>query len=108
MQSTTRASQRVARRAQLVGAALSVFSRDGVAAASVDDIVRAAGVAKGTFYLYFATKDDAVNAVAERMVEGVANRIEAVATAVDRSPVERLVAFGRPCARSAASRTSAI
>ena len=75
-------------------AALSVFSRAGVAAASVDDIVRAAGVAKGTFYLYFATKDDAVNAVAEHMVEGVADRIEAVATDPDRSPVERLLAFG--------------
>ena len=94
MQSTTRASQRVARRAQLVGAALSVFSRDGVAATSVDDIVRAAGVAKGTFYLYFATKDDVVNAVAEQMVEGVADRIAVVATDASRSPVERLLAFG--------------
>ena len=94
MQSTTRAAQRVARRAQLVEAALSVFSRQGVAATSVDDIVRAAGVAKGTFYLYFTTRDDVVNAVAERMVEGVADRIEAVATDPGRSPLERLLAFG--------------
>lgn len=85
---------REVRRQELVNATLAVFSAKGVAATSVDDIVRAAGVAKGTFYLYFSAKDDAVNAVAEQMVEGVANRIEAVATAVDRSPVERLVAFG--------------
>lgn len=94
MESTKRASQRVTRRAELVEAALSVFSTEGVATASVDDIVRAAGVAKGTFYLYFATKDDVVNAVAEQMVEGVADRIEAVAADPSRSPVERLLAFG--------------
>ena len=51
----------------------------GVSATSVDDIVSAAGVAKGTFYLYFATKDDVVNAVASSLVESVAQRIEAIA-----------------------------
>ena len=87
-------SRRTVRRQELVEAAVAVFSAKGVSAASVDDIVRAAGVAKGTFYLYFATKDDAVNAVAAAMVEGVAARIEAAATDASRSPVERLLAFG--------------
>jgi AcrR family transcriptional regulator len=73
---------------------MAVFSAKGVAATSVDDIVRAAGVAKGTFYLYFDTKDDAVNAVAERMVEGVADRAEAVASAPGRSPIEQLLGLG--------------
>lgn len=89
-----RSSRREVRRQELLEAAVAVFSAKGVATASVDDIVRAAGVAKGTFYLYFATKDDAVNAVATAMVEGVAERIQAVATDSTRSPVERLLAFG--------------
>jgi AcrR family transcriptional regulator len=88
-----RTARREVRRRELVDAAVVVFSAKGVAAASVDDIVRAAGVAKGTFYLYFATKDDAVNAVATSMVEGVADRVKAVATDPTRSPVERLLAF---------------
>ena len=87
-------SRREVRRQELVDAAVAVFSAKGVSAASVDDIVRAAGVAKGTFYLYFTTKDDAVNAVAAAMVEGVATRVEAAATDPSRSPVERLLAFG--------------
>jgi AcrR family transcriptional regulator len=91
---TARTARRETRRQELVEAAVAVFSAKGVSAASVDDIVRAAGVAKGTFYLYFAAKDDAVNAVASSMVEGVADRIEAVATDPKRSPVERLLAFG--------------
>jgi AcrR family transcriptional regulator len=89
-----RSSRREVRRQELVDAAVAVFSTKGVAAASVDNIVRAAGVAKGTFYLYFATKGDAVNAVASAMVEGVAERVRAVATDATRSPVERLLGFG--------------
>jgi len=91
---TNPTSRRDVRRQELVEAAVAVFSAKGVSTASVDDIVRAAGVAKGTFYLYFATKDDAVNAVGASMVERVADRIEAVAADSARSPVERLLAFG--------------
>ncbi|HEY6014490.1 MAG TPA: helix-turn-helix domain-containing protein, partial [Candidatus Limnocylindrales bacterium] len=64
--------RREATRRTLLDAAMRVFSAKGVAATSVDDIVRAAGLAKGTFYLYFATKDEAVDAVAAAMVERVA------------------------------------
>ena len=91
---TRRPDRRAARRRALVEAAVSVFSQKGVAAASVDDIVRAAAVAKGTFYLYFTTKDDAVSAVAAWMVEDVASRVEAIVNDADRSPAERLLAFG--------------
>ena len=93
-QAENRSARREVRHKALVEAAVSVFAAKGVAATSVDDIVRAAGVAKGTFYLYFATKDDLVNAVATSMVEGVADRIEALAADPARSPVERLLAFG--------------
>jgi AcrR family transcriptional regulator len=44
------------RRAQLVQAAQAVFAQRGYHAATVDDITKAAGVAKGTFYLYFDEK----------------------------------------------------
>jgi AcrR family transcriptional regulator len=83
------------RRRELIDAALKVFASTGVTATSVDDIVRAAGVAKGTFYLYFDTKDDIVSAVAERMVEGVGEQFDAVMADRDRSPVERILAVGR-------------
>jgi len=71
------------------------FAAEGVAATSVDDIVRAASVAKGTFYLHFETKDDIVVAVAQQVIEGVSDRIEESAMDGRRTPVERLVAFGR-------------
>lgn len=89
------AERRESRRGALVDAAFGVFMDRGVAASSVDDIVEAAGVAKGTFYLYFRTKDDAINAVAERVVEGVAGTVERAAAAPGLSAVERLVTLGR-------------
>ena len=51
-----RPSLRDERRSSLLAAALKVFSDKGYHAATVDDITRAAGVAKGTFYLYFQEK----------------------------------------------------
>ena len=44
------------RRTRLLNAAREVFSQKGFHAATVDDITKAAGVARGTFYLYFAEK----------------------------------------------------
>ena len=44
------------RRAALLAAARQVFSQKGYHPATVDDITRVAGVAKGTFYLYFSEK----------------------------------------------------
>lgn len=92
---TRSAERRESRRGALVDAAFAVFMEKGVAASSVDDIVAAAGVAKGTFYLYFQTKDDAINAVAERVVDGVARTVETAAATPGLSPVERLLTLGR-------------
>jgi AcrR family transcriptional regulator len=45
---------------------LQVLGERGFHAARIDDIVRAAAVSHGTFYLYFANKDDLVRALAVR------------------------------------------
>jgi len=47
-----------ARRAAIVEAARSVFAGRGFQGASLDDIARAADVAKGTLYLYFSNKEE--------------------------------------------------
>jgi AcrR family transcriptional regulator len=45
------------RRAQILDAARQSFVKRGVAATTVDAVAKAAGVAKGTVYLYFDSKD---------------------------------------------------
>jgi AcrR family transcriptional regulator len=77
-----RSVDRQARRVELVSAAAALFAERGVANTTVSDIVKAAGVAQGTFYLYFGSKDDAVLAVVESMGETIVDRASArVATA---------------------------
>jgi AcrR family transcriptional regulator len=49
-------------------AAEGLFIKNGVAATSVDDIVALADVAKGTFYLHFASKDRLLAALQQRFV----------------------------------------
>jgi AcrR family transcriptional regulator len=43
--------------------ALALFEKKGVDDTSVNDIVQEAGIAKGTFYLYYSNRDDLINAV---------------------------------------------
>lgn len=50
-------------RATLVEAARQVFERDGFLDARITDITQTAGVAAGTFYTYFASKEEALEAV---------------------------------------------
>jgi len=51
------------RRLELIEAALGVLRTRGPAAARVEDVTEAAGAAKGTFYLYFASWEDLLVAV---------------------------------------------
>src|ERR1700686_2848936 len=46
------------RTAEILEAARKVFAKKGFSDATVDDIANAAGVAKGTVYLYYSSKRD--------------------------------------------------
>jgi AcrR family transcriptional regulator len=78
------------RRAQLVEAALECFREQGVPATTVSDIVKRAGVAQGTFYLYFDTKDELLCSLVEYALDGLAERIEE-AVAGDGTAVDKLL-----------------
>lgn len=61
-----REQQAEQRRAQLIDAALELFSKRGIEATRVSDIARAAGVAQGLLYNYFPSKEALVMAIIER------------------------------------------
>jgi AcrR family transcriptional regulator len=58
-------------RTRLVEAALRLVSRVGPHEASIDDLVAEAGVARGSFYNCFATRDDLLTAVAIRASDAI-------------------------------------
>ncbi len=55
-----------AKREQILDGAKRVFMEQGLEAASMNDITRAAGVSKGTIYVYFENKEDLFGAMIER------------------------------------------
>jgi AcrR family transcriptional regulator len=70
-------AQKESRRQQILDAALRCFSRDGFHNTTTADIVRESGVSQGTLYLYFATKDDLILALADdrRQSEALVNAL---------------------------------
>lgn len=57
------------RRQDILDAAVRVFAEKGIRATTVADITEAALVAKGTFYLYFESKEHLLGALRERFVD---------------------------------------
>jgi AcrR family transcriptional regulator len=74
----SRTKQPEVRRDQLLEAAEKLFAEKGYAETTVLDIAEAAGVAKGTFYLYFPSKEHCVSALKERLMQGLVERFEDV------------------------------
>ncbi len=81
-----------AKREAILRAAIDVFAERGYFNAQVADVARAAGVAAGTVYLYFHSKDDLLVSIFERTVsDGLAQGRAAVANISE--PAERLRRF---------------
>jgi len=57
------------RKKEIIEAGLKVLYSKGYAQTTVQDIVDTAGIAKGTFYWYFRSKDELIDALAEDMRE---------------------------------------
>jgi len=67
-------------RRQLIDAARRVFERNGYLDVGVDDIVKEAGVARGSFYTYFPSKADVFRVVASEVAEAVDHSIRGAAS----------------------------
>jgi len=82
------------KRDAILRAAIDTFAERGYFNAQVADVARAAGVAAGTVYLYFKSKDDLLVSIFERsMREGLTDSRAVVADLAD--PPERLRRLAR-------------
>lgn len=77
------------KRERILAAAERVFARRGFFAARVSEIAKDAGVADGTIYLYFKSKDDLLVSIFERSMREVIVEGRAALDGVD-DPAERL------------------
>jgi AcrR family transcriptional regulator len=76
-------------RERIFRAAVKLFAEHGYADTTVDRIVREAGVAKGTFFVHFATKDAVITELTRNQVR-IARRARDRVLAQGGSPVEAL------------------
>jgi len=73
---SAREAKRLQTRERLMGAAIAEFKRSGMAAADVGAIVAAAGVAHGTFFFHFPTKEHVLLELERREEERIAKQLD--------------------------------
>ncbi|HJK96848.1 MAG TPA: helix-turn-helix domain-containing protein, partial [Polyangiaceae bacterium LLY-WYZ-14_1] len=76
------------RREDLLDAAFEVFARQGFHGTRVADIIAHAGVARGTFYLYFDNKNAIFLELVDRLLRRLRSRVIGVDIEDDAPPVE--------------------
>lgn len=82
------------KRKRILDAAERVFAQSGFFNARVAEIARAAGVADGTIYLYFKSKDELLISLFESRMEWV-NSLMSAAIEAASTPTDRLLAIVR-------------
>jgi len=84
--------RRARTRAILVSAATTLIAERPIEAITVDEIVKEAGVAKGTFYVHFVDMDALIFAVAEEFIDDLDQALQPQQI-VQEDPLDR-IAFG--------------
>lgn len=83
------------RRTEIIATAQQLFFSRGFDSVSIADIIRAVGIAKGTFYHYFASKDELLEGIIDVYTERVIAHIEPISADRNRSARERLGEYFR-------------
>jgi AcrR family transcriptional regulator len=74
---------------EILAATRRLMEQKGVDSLTMDEIAQAAGVAKGTIYLYFQSKDELVQALLSQVGENIALDLEAILARPD-PPTDKL------------------
>ncbi|HVH98371.1 MAG TPA: TetR/AcrR family transcriptional regulator [Enhygromyxa sp.] len=93
----SREQQREETRRRLYESALAIFRRDGVSACRTEDIAKAAGVSRASFYFHFPTKE---HVLLERMSETEAEICAAIEALPEGASINQILAtFNKALAR---------
>ena len=83
-------ARRKARREEILTAGEQIFGGRGYRNTSVADVIDAAGISRGTFYLYFDGKDALFQELVDRFVQRVMEVIEVVEPGAGPRPQEQI------------------
>ena len=91
----TREEEKVERRNEILDAAGRLFAERPDGLPSMDELAEAAGVAKGTLYLYFPSKEEVLVELHERFLGDFFDRLRAALAAKPKFGVEDLLELTR-------------
>jgi AcrR family transcriptional regulator len=95
-------SARAARREEILAAARRVFARQGFRGTTIADIAEEAGIALGTIYLYFPSKEDVFAALNEQYNQYIATALTDVppVNSLEEAVRTRIAQVFDTCARN--------
>lgn len=79
------------RRNEILDTAEKLFYVKGYGRCTVNDILTAIGIAKGTFYHYFTSKEEVLDSIVARYTEMIINRVNGILAVSDISLEEKLM-----------------
>ena len=83
------------RKAEIIATAAQLFFGKGYDNTPVSEIIEAVGIAKGTFYHYFAGKEDLLEAIVEARSEDAIRELQPIADNPDLAAPEKLARYFR-------------
>ena len=78
------------RRQEIVNAARDLFQRQQYEKTTMQDVMNMLGIAKGTIYHYFSSKEELLEAVVEQTVDEYITAIQSVLAKTEGSALERI------------------
>ena len=78
------------RKGEILDTAQQLFFQKGYDHTSVNDIITSIGIAKGTFYHYFESKEDLLDKLVSRWIHEVLPRVKKLAKRKDLNAIEKL------------------
>lgn len=79
------------RKGEILNVAMQLFATKGYQRTTINDILKEVQIAKGTFYYYFKSKEEVLDAIIESVTQVAENRVQEVYKRQDLEPKEKLI-----------------
>ncbi|MEW9124385.1 MAG: TetR/AcrR family transcriptional regulator [Thermotaleaceae bacterium] len=79
------------RRNEILDTAEKLFRTKGYEKCTINEILKEVGIAKGTFYYYFKSKEEVLDAIVSRYTDVIIRRANEVLSNADIDPIEKLM-----------------
>ncbi len=83
------------RKNEIVEAAQELFATKGYEQTAVSDIVKKVGVAQGTFYYYFNSKDEILNIVLDAYIDNLIQKVRIILEDIKLDALQKLRAIAK-------------